>query len=226
MARDIKQKEIQVQKPAQSLQAFQQKVAVQPQEDTTLLKPLAIGAVSLLLVAGAFFGFRSWRAGNLERHESSLSELQQEVLGDGISPVTPVEVEKRMREKLPVLERLAQTAPSSRKEATAAVLATWKLQLEGKGGVQGSTEQPWDRLALAQRQIALGKAADAEQTLAALRSSASPEQAWSAPFWTAVMDLHRLKGDREQAWKDYAEYKRRFKDQADIGTMERLLAAI
>lgn len=226
MARDIKQKEIQVQKPAQSLQAFQQKLATQPQESATLLKPVAITTCSLILVAGAFFGFQTWRQGRIERHEAAISELQQAIQGDGVQPLPALEMEKRMRERLPALETLAQNAPGPCQEDTRRLLATWKLQLEGKGGVTGSTGNPWERLALAQRQIGLAQSAEAEQTLAPLRAKADAEVAWAAPYWSTLMDLHRLKGDREQAWKDYAEYKRRFKDRADTGTMERLLAAI
>lgn len=226
MARDIKQREIQVQKPAQSLQAFQQKLATQPEENATLLKPVALGAAALLLTAGAYFGFSAWRSGTIEKHEAAVSELRQTVLGDGISPVTPGEVEKRMREKLPELEALLQRAPGPCKESTQQLLASWRLQLDGKGGIPSGNATPWERLGLVQRQIALGKTAEAEQTLAPLRAKAEPEAAWAGLYWNSLMDLHRLKGDREQAWKDYAEYKRRFKDRADTGTMERLLAAI
>jgi len=71
----------------------------------------------------------------------------------------------------------------------------------------------------------MGQAQDAAATLASLRPSAGPDQAWSAVFWSTLLDADRLQGNREQAWKDLADYKARFKQQADPG-LERVLAGV
>ena len=39
-------------------------------------------------------------------------------------------------------------------------------------------------------------------------------------------EILRLVGDRDQAWKDLAEYKQRFKDQGDAASLEQLLKGI
>ena len=225
MAANIKSKEIQVQKPAQSLQAFQQKLASGADTQVTLLKPLLIGTGVVAAVVIGFFGFRAWRANALEKHEAALSELILEVQGDGLTPVAPADVEKRMRERLPRLEALAKGAPGPAADITQGLLASWRLQLDGTAARPALGSDPWNRLRLAQRQVALGQAEDAAVTLKSLRSSAKPDQPWAPLYWATLLDLHRLKGDRAVAWKDYAEYKGLFKDRADE-SLEKVLASI
>lgn len=225
MAANPKSKEIQVQKPAQSLQAFQQKLASGEDPQTTLLKPLLIGVSIVALLVIGFFGFRAWRASNLEKHETALAELLMEVQGDGLAPIPTAELEKRMREKLPRLEAMAKNAPGEARDHVQGLLATWRLQLDGKGPQAPESSDPWSRLRLAQRQLALGQADAVAATLQSLRGSAKPETPWAPLFWATLLDLHRLKGDRDQAWKDYAEYKALFKDRADA-SFEKVLAAI
>ena len=67
MASHYKDKVIQVQKPAQSLQAFQKKVASGEDVQVGVLKPLLIGAGILVAGATAFFVYRTMSAGSLEK---------------------------------------------------------------------------------------------------------------------------------------------------------------
>lgn len=225
MAANPKSKEIQVQKPAQSLQAFQRSLDQGEQAAGGLLKPVLGGLAVLLLGMVAFFGWQAWRSAALERHENAMAEVVQAVFGDGLAPVAPAEVEKRMREQLPALESLAKQAPSSARPVAEGTLAAWRLQLEGKGGLESVAGDPWSRLRLAHRQIALGQGAEASETLRALHGKANPEEPWASLYWTLLMDLHRLKGDRAEALKDYADYKNRYKERADP-VVERMLASI
>lgn len=226
MASPIKSKEIQVQKPAQSLQAFQAKLETGKGSDLSFLKPVLIG-VSLLLVGSfGFFAFRSWRAGAVKKHEMAVADLVLAVQGDPRTPSQPADIEKRMRENLPKLEALAKTAPASQRETTQGLVATWRLNLEGKGGIEAQATDPWSRLKLAQRQIALGQGPEALTTLNPLKTAAVPSEAWGDLFWKTLLDAHALRGDREQALKDYAEYKLRFRDRADVRGMERILIGI
>ncbi len=225
MAANHKSKEIQVQKPAQSLQAFQQKLASGEESQATLLKPLLIGAGLVAALVIGFFGFRAWRANVLEKHEATVAELMNEVQGDGLTPVPPAELEKRMRTSLPRLEALAHSAPGAAAANTQGLLASWRLQLDGKAPQAAMGSDPWSRLRTAQRQLALGQAEEVAATLKTLRSSAKPDAPWAPLFWSTLLDLHRLKGDRAQAWKDYAEYKSLFKDSADA-SFEKVLASI
>jgi hypothetical protein len=225
MAANIKSKEIQVQKPAQSLQAFQQKLATGTDTQVTLLKPLLIGTGVVAAVVIGFFGFRAWRANALENHEAAVAELLLEVQGDGLTPVAPEDMEKRMRERLPRLEALAKGAPGPATEITQGMLASWRLQLDGTASLPALGSNPWDRLRVAQRQVALGQAEEADATLKSLRSAAKPDAPWAPLYWATLLDLHRLKGDRTEAWKDYAEYKTLFKDRADA-SFEKVLASI
>lgn len=225
MAANPKSKEIQVQKPAQSLQAFQQKLASGEDPQTTILKPLLFGVgLTALLVIG-FFGFRAWRAGALEKHETAVAQLLLEVQGDGLAPLPSAELERRMREKLPQLELLANRAPGAAKDRTQGLLATWRLQLDGKAPQVPQGSDPWARLRMAQRQLALGQADEVAASLQPLRNAAKPDAPWAPLFWATLLDSHRLKGDRTGAWKDYAEYKALFKERADP-SFEKVLAAI
>lgn len=227
MAANPKSKEIQVQRPAQSLQAFQKKVASADDTHEGLLKPIAIGGGVVAALAIGFFGFRAWQHHRIEKHEAAISALVREVQGtDPAKPVPPEQAEKRMKEQLPTLEALARSAPGSRANATHALLSSWKLQLEGKGAQLPPATEPWDRVRLAQRAIALGQGKEAMDLLAPLKKKAAPGEPWSGPFWTGLMETHALLGQREQAWKDLADYKARFKDQADTAAMERLINGI
>ena len=226
MAANIKSKEIQVQKPAQSLQAFQRDLSAGPDIHEGLLKPVALGVGVLLVLVVGFFGIRAWRTGVVERHETAVSEIVTAVRGDGLTPVPAQELEKRMRENLPRLEALAKTAPSSQRAETAAVVAAWKLSLEGQGAVLPVGSDPWDRLRLAGKALAMGQAQGAAQALAPLLKSAGPDEPWAVLFWTSQLELDRLQGNRDQAWKDLAEYKSRFKTKGDASQLERILQSI
>jgi len=226
MAANIKSKEIQVQKPAQSLQAFQAKIASGEDIQAGLLKPVLIAAGSVLAIALLVFGITTWRSNAVEKHESALAAMLLEVQGDGQTPVTPADTEKRMRERLPRLEALAAKAPSSCKHTTQGVLNAWRLELDGKASGVTTGSDPWSKLRLAQRQIVLGKGQEALAILTPLRSSAVPSEAWAGLYWSTLLDARRLQGDRDSAWKDLAEYKSRFRDEADTTSMERLIAGI
>ncbi len=225
MVSPSKNKVIQVQKPAQSLQAFQKKVASGDDIQTGLLRPMLIGAGIVLGLGVAVFGYRSWRASVVERYESEMATLQLDVTGTSQEPVPAAEIEKRMREKLPQLEALVQRAPGSEKDAAQGLLASWKLQLDGTGGVNAVQDDAWGKLRLAQKQIALGQGKEAATTLASLRKKADPDQAWASVYWSTLLDADRLLGDRAQALKDFADYKARFKNQADPA-VERMLQGV
>jgi predicted negative regulator of RcsB-dependent stress response len=205
MATSARNKVIQVQRPAESLQHFQQKVASSQDLRVGYLKPLLIGATVLLALGLGFFGFRAMRQNRVEQHEAALAQLNLEVAGDPAAPAAPAELEKRMRERLPRLEALARKAPGPSKAATEAILASWRLQLDGKGSFPALTKDPWDLLRLAQKQVALGEGKEALATLARLKGSADPSTPWASLYWPTLMDAHRLLGDRENALKDFAE---------------------
>jgi len=220
-----KDKVIQVQKPAQSLQAFQQKVASGEDLRVGYLKPILMVAGIAVVAVSAYFGFRAVRSNSQEKYQTSLADLQLEVAGTDAAPATPQEMEQRMRERLPRLEALARSAPGDEKAVAEGLLATWRLQLGDKSAAPVPAAGVWGQLRLAQKQVAMGRAQDATATLAGLRKGADPDQAWSGLFWNTLLDADRLQGDRNQAWKDLAEYKARFKEQADPA-LDRLLSGV
>ncbi|WP_005033006.1 hypothetical protein [Holophaga foetida] len=226
MAANIKSKEIQVQKPAQSLQAFQRNLASGHEVQEGLLKPVLIGVGAVLVVVVAFFGIRAWRAGAVERHEAAVGEVVMAAQGNGLTPVPTQDLEKRMRENLPRLEALAKAAPSSQRAGTEALVAAWKLSLDGKGAVPLRGSEPWDRLRAAQKALAMGQDKEAAQVLASLRKDAGPDTPWASLFWDTQLELDSLQGNREQAWKDLAEFKTRFKDKGDTRKAERIIQGI
>lgn len=226
MARPTKNREIQVQKPAQSLAHFQTKLGRQEDEDAGLLKPLLIGLGALVLVGILYGGWSAYQDQALEKHEVALSALEMEVEGDGVTPVPPAEVEKRMREHLSRLEVLVNQAPSSRKATTAGLLASWRLALDGKEQAPTEAKDAWGKIRLAQRALALGQAEAARAQLDGLRAKADPGKPWAEAYWASQMDVDRLAGDRAQALKDLAEYKARFKGRSDTGAFESLVQSI
>ena len=226
MARPTKDREIQVQKPAQSLAHFQTKLSQGVEEGGGLLKPILIGAVSLVALALIYGSWSAWQGSKAEKHEAALSALLMEVEGDGITPVPPAEIEKRMRERLGRLQALAQAAPSSRKAAAEGLVASWQLTLDGKGPAPAKAGDAWGQIRLAQRAIALGQVKEARLQLDPLRASAKPGEGWAEAFWSSQLDADRLAGDRAQALKDLAEYRARFKGRGDTAAMESLLQSI
>jgi predicted negative regulator of RcsB-dependent stress response len=226
MASPIKNKEIQVQKPAQSLQAFQRKLETGHDSRLNFVKPVLIGAAVLLAASLAYFGYTSWQSSKVEKFQSSLAELTLAVQGDPAKPPQPADVEKTMRENLPKLEALLKSAPASEKSTTEGLLAAWKLELDGKGGVTPSGNDPWSKLRLAQRQVALGQGQEAMATLQPLRSSANASEAWADLYWKTLLQTRCLLGDRAQALKDFADYKQRFRENADVHGMESILIGI
>ena len=121
---------------------------------------------------------------------------------------------------------MAKSAPASQKANLEGLLATWRLELDGKGGIAAKADDPWSRLRSAQRQIALGQGQDAIEMLTPLRTSADPSEAWASVYWKTLLEARSLQGDRGQALKDYAEYKQRFREKADIRGMESILIGI
>jgi hypothetical protein len=227
MVSHSKDRVIQVQKPAQSLQAFQKKVASGEDVRVGYLKPLVMGAGVLIVGFASFYGFRAVRAASLEKHLTALADLQMEVIGDSSAtePVSPKDLEQRMRERLPRLEALARSAPRDDKAVSEGLLATWRLQLGEKAGAPLAPTDAWGKLRLAQKQIALGQGQEAAATLAGMRGAADPDQAWAPIFWSTLLDADELQGSRDQGWKDLADYKTRFKQLADP-SLERKLAGV
>ena len=226
MARPTKPRVIQVQKPAQSLAHFQSKLGRDVQEDAGLLKPLLIGAGVVVACGLAVGGWQAYQGQRIEKHEATLALLQQAVDGDGITPLAPAEVEKRMRDRLPQLEALTASAPGSRKAIAQGVLNTWRLCLDGKSPLEPAETGPWGRIRMAERAIALGQAQEARAQLGPLRAKAQPGLPWSEAYWASVLDADRVAGDRAQAWKDLSEYKARFRGKSDTAAMDSLLQSI
>lgn len=226
MARPTRDREIQVQKPAQSLAHFQTKLGQGREEEGGLLKPILIGAASLVVLGLLYGGWSTYRASVAEKHEAALAALQMEVEGDGLTPIPGAEVEKRMRERLGRLEALVAQAPASRKAVTAGLLASWRLTLGGQAQVPAKAEDAWGRIRLAQRALALGQSTEARAQLDPLRAKAEPGEPWAEAFWASQLEVDRLAGDRAQALKDLADYKARFKGHGDAAALENLVQGI
>ena len=228
MSTSVRNKEIKVQRAAQSLDHFKSKVAGSEDVYVGILKPVLIGAAILAIGLLAWAGFASMRSKAAERHEAAMAEILRYVEGDGVTPLSAAETEKRMRERLPALEGLARSAPASGRPVAEGMLSTWKLML-GQGTqepVALDPKDPWQRLRLAQRSLALGKGDEAARLLLSLKKDATPQAPWGRIYWTVLMDCHRLQGDREQALKDLAEYKERFKNLPDVDALDAVVKGI
>ncbi|MDR1840408.1 MAG: hypothetical protein LBQ86_00575 [Holophagales bacterium] len=223
---DIKQKEIRIQKPAQSLTAFQHKVASGMDERSELVKRFVIAGVAILVVIAGLVFWNLWRQHKIEQHETALAALIAEVQGNRSDTATPDEKEQRMRNALPRLEELARTAPGPCKAIANGIVSTWKVELGDDATPLPAPTDPWSRLRLANRHIALGQAAEAYDVISILHKDAKPDRAWSNLYWIALLQIRQLEGNRPQALKDYAEYRQIFKAQADLAAMDKMLSVI
>ena len=222
----IKQKEIKIQKPAQSLTAFQRKVASGVDERSVLIRGFVTAGISLLAIAAVLITVRVWSSHNIGKHETALSALIMEVDGTPYSPVPPDERGERLQSAIPILEELAKKAPRTSKDVALGILSAWRLELNGEGAALPAPADPWSRLRLAQRSIALGQAAEASDLISSLHKDAKANRAWAHNYWYALMQIRQLEGNREQALKDYAEYRKIFKQQADLNSMDNILRTI
>jgi hypothetical protein len=219
-----KERLIQVQKPAQSLERFQQDYARAQDGDGSLLRPILMGVGVVALIGIGYLAFDQWRQTKVEAFETSLSLLVEEVEG-GAQPATGEALEKKMRDALPRLEALAREAPSPRKAMAQGMVAAWKLSLDGKGAAPGGSDA-WSRLAGVRRNLALGQTAEAAKALEGLRSKAEPSESWSTEFWKLQLESDRLAGAGDQARAHLAEYKARFKGRALDPSLDKLTEGI
>lgn len=220
MARD---KVINVQKKAQSLEQFQRRAAG---EGSPALKAVVIGVGVLVAGVVAWGAWSMHRQRKAEAFETQIATLRLQVEGDGTTPVPADQLQSRMQAALPRLEALAKEAPASRQAQAAGLLATWKLDLSGQGGIAASTGTPWGRLREAQRLTALGQGKEARAILDPLRAKAMPDTAWGQAYWASLLEVDRLNGDRDQGFKDLGEYRARFKDAGNAAQLDKLVQSI
>jgi hypothetical protein len=214
-----KERLIQVQKPAQSLDHFTKQLA-EGAHTGSLLKPLLIGAGVVFGLALAYGVYDLISTRNLERFDGQLAQLLQEVEGGDPAKVpVPAEVQQRMKERLSRLEGLAKDAPSSRRPMAQGLVASWKLALDGQGAAPGEGG-PWSRVQAAQRALALGQAAEAQKQLAGLDRKADPSEPWAEAFWTAQMEADVMAGAKDQAKAHAAAYRERFKAAASAAVLK------
>lgn len=205
-----KERLIQVQKPAQSLDHFTRSYALDA-ESGSLLKPILIGAGAALALLVGYGVWELVKDRKVARFESSLAQILLEVEGnDPAKPPAAAELQSRMKERLPRLETLAQDAPSSRRAVAQGLLAQWKVALDGHGAAPASKD-PWSRLAFADRALALGNGADAQKQLQGLSAKATPDTPWADTFWSLQVQADALAGDAAQGRAHLDQYRSLFK---------------
>jgi hypothetical protein len=219
-----KERLIQVQKPAQSLERFQQDYARTQDGDGSLLRPILMGVGAVAVLGLGYLIFDQWRQTSIERFEASMAALVEEVEG-GVQPAAGEALQKKMRDSLPKLETLAREAPSARKEMAQGLVASWKLSLDGKGAAPGGSDA-WGRLALVRRHLVMGQPADAGKVLDALRSKADASQPWAPEFWRVQLEADRLAGAGDQARAHLADYKDRFKGRTLDAALDKIVDGI
>ena len=220
MSRD---KVIQVQKKAQSLEQFQRRAAG---EGSSAVKVLFLSAGAVVVALAAWGAWSLHRQRQVDAFETRLATLRLQVEGDGITPVPPDQLQTRMQGALPQLEALAKEAPASRRPQTEGLLATWKLELTGQGGLAAATDSPWGRLREAQRLLALGQGKETKALLDPIRAKAAEDAAWGQAYWVTLLEADRLNGDRAQAEKDLGDYRARFKGAGGEEQLQKLVQSI
>ncbi len=208
---DIRNKEIQVQKPAQSLAHFQAKLASAEDVETGLVRQLLIAGGVVVLLAGGYVGYRAWQSGRLERFEASRAEVLRAIEGDPAANETPQAFEQRLKENLPALDKLAREAPGARRTSALAEANAFHLMLDGKAtGLLPAPDGPVGRIQAAARLVALGQGKPALDLLLPLRGKATAGQPWADFYWSTLMDARCLAGDRAAALKDLSDYRAEF----------------
>ena len=205
-------------KPVQPLSVFR----------IRMVSPILAFIGAVILVVTLYATFQIARSSYKRKHRIALANFQLEVFNgvSGSGFVLPEgELEKRMRACLPRLEALARSAPRSDDGVTGMNLASWRTQLSMGNDMLPKPFNAWSQLLLAQRLVALGDAKDAAGLLAPLRKSAGPSEAWATVFWPTLVNIDQLQGNRIQGWKDLAEYKIRFKEQASPA-LEQMMAGV
>ncbi len=220
MSRD---KVIQVQKKAQSLEQFQRRAAG---EGSSAVKAVFLGAGAVVVALAAWGAWSLHRQRQVDAFETRLATLRLQVEGDGLAPVPPDQLQARMQSALPQLEVLVKDAPASRRPQAAGLLATWKLELTGQGGIPAATDSPWGRLREAQRLVALGQGKEAKAVLDPIRGRATADAAWGQAYWISLLEADRLNGDRAQGEKDLGEYRMRFKGAGGEAQLQKLVQSI
>ena len=220
MARD---KVINVQKKAQSLEQFQRRAAG---EGSSALKVVLIAGGVLVAGIIAWGAWSVHRQRAIETFETQVATLRLQVEGDGTAPLPADQLQSHMQAALPRLETLVKGAPASRRAEVAGLLDSWKLELTGQGGIPASTNTPWGRLREAQRLTALGQGKEAKALLDPIRAKATADATWGQAYWVSVLEVDRLNGDRDQAFKDLGEYRSRFKDTGGDAQLDRIVRSI
>ncbi|MBS1767378.1 MAG: hypothetical protein JST05_08270 [Acidobacteria bacterium] len=220
MSRD---KVIQVQKKAQSLEQFQRRAAG---EGASAVKVAFLSAGAVVVALAAWGGWSLHRQRQVDAFEARLATIRLQVDGDGVTPVPPDQLQARMQGALPQLEALAKEAPASRRAEAEGLLATWKLELTGQGGIPAATGSPMGRLREAQRLMALGQGKEAKALLDPIRAKATEDASWGQAYWVTLLEADRLNGDRNQGEKDLGDYRARFKDAGGDAQMEKLVQSI
>ncbi len=224
---DVRNKEIQVQKPAQSLAHFQAKLASAEDVETGMVRQLAVGGAVVVLLVGGWFGYRAWQSSRVERYESARAEILMAMEGDPQAPASPQDFEKRLREQLPALEKLAQEAPGPRRAQALTEVQSFRLMLDGKaGGAAPAPATPVAKVQAAGRLVALGQGKEALDLLLPLRSKATAGQPWADLYWSTLMDARRLTGDRAAALKDLSDYRKEFQGEGSYRRLEQMVQGI
>jgi hypothetical protein len=224
---DIRNKEIQVQKPAQSLAHFQAKLASAEDVETGMVRQLLVGSGVVLVLVAGWFGYRSWQAGRVERFESARAEVLMAIEGDPQVPYSPQDFEKRLREHLPALEKLAREAPGARRSEALAEVQSFHLMLDGKAaGPAPAPATPVAKVQAAGRLVALGQGKEALDLLLPLRGKATASQPWSDLYWSTLLDARRLTGDRAAALKDLSDYRKEFQGEGNYRRLEQMVQGI
>lgn len=224
----VRNKEIQVQKPAQSLAHFQAKLASADDVETGMVRQLVIGGVAVALLVAGYFGYRAWQTGKVERFETARAEILMAIEGDVQAPYASQDYEKRLRENLPALEKLAKEAPGSRRAQALSEVQSFHLMLDGQAGAASPApaSTPVAKIQDAGRLVALGRGKEALDLLLPLRGKATAGQPWADLYWTTLLDARRLTGDRAAALKDLSDYRKEFQGEGSYRRLEQMAQGI
>ncbi|MFM1773269.1 MAG: hypothetical protein RL124_41 [Acidobacteriota bacterium] len=215
MAKPDIPKIIQVQKPAPSLDHFQQSLS--KEDPSKVFKKIlwAVGIFVALLLVGYFI--RQSREKAVLAFQGQLSALRIEALGTEFEPKKGEALTQSLARYLPQAEALLPQVPSSQKNGLINLINNWRLVLSLPPLADTpSSLQAWERIQQANQALLLGQPQEAQAFLKPLESDADTPSSWAQAYWEIQLMIDQAQGDAVSARKHLDLYRQAFPEGDEV----------
>lgn len=216
--------EIQVQKPAPSLQNFQ-KTLGQPDRTQLFRYALWCGVLSLVLLLSKA-GFDYFADQRVVRFLVTFEQIRSESEGN-LSNLNKGEALRSSIEKgIPRLQALLKTTPSAYQNQVFGMLKKWELILGTSPSTNPSLKlAPWETLQLAEQALAVGQTQQAQDLIQPLGSKAKLQASWGMTYWELQLSIDQQKGSFRDAQDHLALFEKSY-PKADASALRKIVATL